>query len=132
MLRRAALARTDVSEERIASIIRVTTIGELGTKFAVASNRSIIFFRSVLWLLVAVNVVPGLPILITYVPPKRRFFQESHDVKFQKTAFFNNQLCLPTTRNKSNEHRAKGMKIQSLRPHGMNIIAFGPRRRTML
>jgi hypothetical protein len=31
MLRRVALLRTDVSEERIASIIRVTRIGELGT-----------------------------------------------------------------------------------------------------
>jgi hypothetical protein len=31
MLRRVALVRTDVSEERSASIIRVTTIGELGT-----------------------------------------------------------------------------------------------------
>jgi hypothetical protein len=31
MLRRVALVRTDVSEERSASIIRVTRIGELGT-----------------------------------------------------------------------------------------------------
>jgi hypothetical protein len=38
MLRRAALVRTDVSEELSASIIRVTTIGELGT-FAITSNR---------------------------------------------------------------------------------------------
>jgi hypothetical protein len=30
MLRRVALERTDVSEERIASIIRVIRIGELG------------------------------------------------------------------------------------------------------
>jgi hypothetical protein len=40
MLRRVALVRTDISEERIASIIRVTRIGELGTMFAVTSNRS--------------------------------------------------------------------------------------------
>jgi hypothetical protein len=39
MLRRVALIRTDVSEERIASIITVTRIGELGT-LAVTSNRS--------------------------------------------------------------------------------------------
>jgi demethoxyubiquinone hydroxylase (CLK1/Coq7/Cat5 family) len=32
MLRRVALVRTDVSEERVASIIRVTRIGELGTR----------------------------------------------------------------------------------------------------
>jgi hypothetical protein len=34
------LLRTDVSEERIASIIMVTGIGELGTILAVTSNRS--------------------------------------------------------------------------------------------
>jgi hypothetical protein len=40
MLRRVALVRTDVSEERIASIIGVT-IAELGT-LAVTSNRSML------------------------------------------------------------------------------------------
>jgi hypothetical protein len=39
MLRRVDLVRTDVSEERIASIIRVTKIGELRTTLAVTSNR---------------------------------------------------------------------------------------------
>jgi hypothetical protein len=39
MLRRVALVRTDVSEERIASFIRVTRICELGTTLAVTSNR---------------------------------------------------------------------------------------------
>jgi hypothetical protein len=39
MLRRVALVRADVSEEPIASFIRVTRIGELGTKLAVTSNR---------------------------------------------------------------------------------------------
>jgi hypothetical protein len=39
MLRRVALARTDVSEEYSASFIRVTRIGELGTTLAVTSNR---------------------------------------------------------------------------------------------
>jgi hypothetical protein len=39
MLRRVALARTDVSEERSASFIRVTRIGELGTTLAITSNR---------------------------------------------------------------------------------------------
>jgi hypothetical protein len=38
MLTRVHLAKTDVSEERIASIIRVTTIGELGTTLAVTSS----------------------------------------------------------------------------------------------
>jgi hypothetical protein len=38
MLHRVALVRTDVSEEIIASFIRVTRIGELGTTLAVVSN----------------------------------------------------------------------------------------------
>jgi hypothetical protein len=38
MLRLVALVRTDVSEERVVSIIRAT-IGELGTTLAVTSNR---------------------------------------------------------------------------------------------
>jgi hypothetical protein len=40
MLRGVTLVRIDVSEERIASIIRVTIIGELGTTLAVSSNRN--------------------------------------------------------------------------------------------
>jgi hypothetical protein len=40
MINRVALVRTDVSEERIASIIRVTRIDELGTTLAVTSNRN--------------------------------------------------------------------------------------------
>jgi hypothetical protein len=40
MPRGAALVRTDVSEELIASIIKVTRIDELGTALAVTSNRS--------------------------------------------------------------------------------------------
>jgi hypothetical protein len=39
MLRRVALVRTEVSEERSASFIRVTRIGELETTLAVSSNR---------------------------------------------------------------------------------------------
>jgi hypothetical protein len=39
MLRRVALVRTDVSEERTASIIRMTRISELGTTLAITSNR---------------------------------------------------------------------------------------------
>jgi hypothetical protein len=58
MLRRAVLVRTDVSEELSASIIGVTTIGELGTTLAA-------FLRSVRRLLVTANVVPSSPILAT-------------------------------------------------------------------
>jgi hypothetical protein len=50
MLRRVALVRTYVSEEPIASIIRVTILGEQ---------------RSVLRLLVAAKVVPSSLILVT-------------------------------------------------------------------
>jgi hypothetical protein len=39
MLRRVAIVRTYASEERSASIIRVTRIGELRTTLAVTSNR---------------------------------------------------------------------------------------------
>jgi hypothetical protein len=39
MLRRVALVRTDISEERIASIISVTRIGKIGTALAVTGNR---------------------------------------------------------------------------------------------
>jgi hypothetical protein len=40
MLHHVALVRTDILEERIASIIRVTRIGDLGTTLAATSNRS--------------------------------------------------------------------------------------------
>jgi hypothetical protein len=40
MLRRVALGRTDVSEEHISAIIRVTRIGELRITLAVTNNRS--------------------------------------------------------------------------------------------
>jgi hypothetical protein len=39
MLRRVTLVRTDVSEERSASITRVTRIGDLGTTLALTNNR---------------------------------------------------------------------------------------------
>jgi hypothetical protein len=61
MLRHVAPIRTDISEKRMASIIRVTIIGELGTKIAVTSNRSALL-RSLLQLLVTANV-PNSPIV---------------------------------------------------------------------
>jgi hypothetical protein len=39
MLRRVALVTIDVSEELSVSIIRMTRIGELGTRLAVTSNK---------------------------------------------------------------------------------------------
>jgi hypothetical protein len=44
MLRRAALVRTDVSEERSASIVRVLRIGELGTTLAETNSRRNLYF----------------------------------------------------------------------------------------
>jgi hypothetical protein len=40
MLHRTALVRTEVSEKRIASIIRARRIDKLGTMLAASSNRS--------------------------------------------------------------------------------------------
>jgi hypothetical protein len=65
MLRRVVLVGTDVSEERSASIIRVTIIGELGT-LAVTSNQ--IFLRSVRRLLVTANVLSS-PIVTLMMEP---------------------------------------------------------------
>jgi demethoxyubiquinone hydroxylase (CLK1/Coq7/Cat5 family) len=55
ILRRVALVTSDVSKERIASIIRVARIGELGSMLAVTSNQR---------MLVAANV-PNSPIHVT-------------------------------------------------------------------
>jgi hypothetical protein len=57
-----AVVRTDVSDECIASIIRVTRISDLGTTLAVTRNR---ILCSVLRLLVIANVVHISPILVT-------------------------------------------------------------------
>jgi Mn2+/Fe2+ NRAMP family transporter len=55
------LVKTDVSEERSASIIRVTRIGELGRTLAV------VFLCSVHRLLVTANVVPSSQIPVTLI-----------------------------------------------------------------
>jgi hypothetical protein len=70
MLRSVALVRTDVSAELSASI-RVTRIGELGT-LAVTSNLR----------------------MLRYVPPKRRFLEEPHDLTSQRTPFFKSLLVV--------------------------------------
>jgi hypothetical protein len=53
----------------------------------------LVFLRSVRRLLVAACVVPSSPIFVTLmkeapVPSKRRFLQEPHGVRTQKTPFF--------------------------------------------
>jgi hypothetical protein len=75
MLLRVALVRTEVSEESIASIIRMTRTGQL--MLALTSNRStlrrntvvhihyIVFLLSVLLLLVTANILPSWPVLDT-------------------------------------------------------------------
>jgi hypothetical protein len=55
MLRRVALLRTGVSEERSASLIRVTKIGELGTTLALTSKRRTL--RRNTWLQLALFLV---------------------------------------------------------------------------
>jgi hypothetical protein len=60
ILRRVALVRTYISEDRVISIIRETGISERGTTLTVTSydaNYGIAFPRSVPWLLVIANVV---------------------------------------------------------------------------
>jgi hypothetical protein len=61
MLRRMALVRTDVSEERSASFIRVTRNGELGTTLAGTSNRRTLRKNTKC----CVSVVPSSPFLVT-------------------------------------------------------------------
>jgi hypothetical protein len=60
-----SLVRTDVSEERSASIIRVTRIGELRSTFAVTSNlrTNFVFLHSVRRFLFTGSVDPSSPIL---------------------------------------------------------------------
>jgi hypothetical protein len=68
MLRRAALVKTDGSEELSAFFIGVSRIGEVGT-LAVTSNRRTLRRNT--------------------VPPKCQLLQEPHGVTSQKTPFFN-------------------------------------------
>jgi hypothetical protein len=72
MLRRVALVRADVSEERIASIIRVTRIGEQGNTLTATETEARCeetLLRSVSSQRASVasycNVVPSSPILFT-------------------------------------------------------------------
>jgi hypothetical protein len=50
LTRHVALVRTDVSEEPGASFIRVTKIGELGTKLAGTSNRSKLRMNTIVYI----------------------------------------------------------------------------------
>jgi hypothetical protein len=63
-----ALVRTDVSNERIASIIKVERIVGLGTTLALASNGCAL--RSVLHFVVAANFVPSSLVIFTLIMDK--------------------------------------------------------------
>jgi hypothetical protein len=69
---RRGIVGTDVSEERIASVIRVRRSGELGTALAATNNR-----RMQRRLLVAVNAVPRSPILVTLMMEELRSSETS-------------------------------------------------------
>jgi hypothetical protein len=73
MLRHLDVVTTENSEERIASIIRVRQIGELGTMLGVTSNRTL----SLLQLLVMTIVVPSSPILLALMMETIRSFEPS-------------------------------------------------------
>jgi hypothetical protein len=78
-LRRVALVRTDVLEQRFASINSVISV--------------IVFLRNVLHLHVTANLVPSSLIFVTMImeaprSSERRFSQGPHSVTSQKTAIF--------------------------------------------
>jgi hypothetical protein len=85
ILRRVALIRTDVSEERSASIMRVTRIGELWTTLAVTGNRRTYFFAACIGCQLRLTVFIVHRFLSTwwwrrYDPPTRPFLQVPHGV----------------------------------------------------
>jgi hypothetical protein len=110
MLRRVALVRTDVSEERSASIIRVTRIGELGTTLAVTSN---LFPRCVSRLLVTASVVPCSPILVTLTNEALRSSETS-------------VLTRPTRRNTPEDSILHSHCRENLRSYIPYAVPFSP------
>jgi hypothetical protein len=76
MLRHLALLRSVVSEERIASIIRVTNVGVLEATLAVTTSWSLLQTHSVLQLLVTANV-PSSLVLLTLMMEALRSPQKS-------------------------------------------------------
>jgi hypothetical protein len=79
MLRRVAIVITDVSEEFIASIIKVTRIGEQWAKIPLSSNQ---------------NKLQNTLMMEAMSSPKRRFLQNPFVVLSKKTAFFKQLLLL--------------------------------------
>jgi hypothetical protein len=87
MWRFVTLVKTDVSEEGVASIIKVTRISELIIMLAVISNWSTLQ-RNILLTLFLARWFFSPWWLRRYVPPKLLLLRESHDLTAQKTAFF--------------------------------------------
>jgi hypothetical protein len=86
-----AVVRTNVSEERRASFIRVTRIVELGTTLAATSNRRTL--RSVHQLLVAARVVLSSTIFVTLMKEalgssETSVLTQPHGVTSHNTPFF--------------------------------------------
>jgi hypothetical protein len=79
MLRRVALVGTDVSEERIASIIRVTIIAEVWKTLSITNDYQLTSFLA-RWFVPLWWCRP-------YLSPKRLFLQEPHGITSQKLAF---------------------------------------------
>jgi hypothetical protein len=98
MLRRVAVVSTDVSKERISSIIRVTRISELGM-LEVTSNQSI----------VTANVVPSSLILVTLMMEEIR----SSEMSVLTTAMQHN---IPEDSILHRHHR------ENLKPYSENMI----------
>jgi hypothetical protein len=97
MLRRVVLVRTDVSEDRSASIIRVTRIGQLETMLPHSMRRLLVL----LTLFLAQRFLSPC-CWWRYVPPKRRLLQEPQGVTSQKAEIFivtavetSNLTCAP-------------------------------------
>jgi hypothetical protein len=125
-----ASVRTDVSQERIASIIRVTTIGQLGTTLAVISNRSTLWSYYLLLMLFLASRFLSPRWWRLYVSPKHRSLQEPHGVTSKKTAFFMFRLvCLisvpiNTKKNYLNCEVWEGDSISNLTVCIRNTITF--------
>jgi hypothetical protein len=81
MWRHVTLVRTDISDEPIASIIRVRRIRELGT-LAISSKCDKL--QKILNQLILCTLMLDFPL-------KRLFLQEQRGVTSQKTTFFRNQ-----------------------------------------
>jgi hypothetical protein len=60
LLGRVALVKTEVSEERSASMIRGTTISELGTTLAVTSNRCTLRINNKYFIVLSIALLPSV------------------------------------------------------------------------